>query len=82
MTAEKKPVAADGHGELQPQDRPRFADAQALEHWFETRIARELERCRVFMSKADWNEHHDWIEANARASLLEALRARADRGEL
>ncbi|MEM5312753.1 hypothetical protein [Paraburkholderia sp. JHI869] len=68
--------------EKHSQPTPRFATPQALAHWFEDRIARELERARACMTDAEWTEHCTWIEANARASLLDALRAHADRGAL
>ncbi|MGF6445358.1 hypothetical protein [Paraburkholderia youngii] len=83
MKPTKEPaVASAPNAQCADYDAPRFADAQALERYCDSRIARELERCRARMSEAEWAEHRAWIEANARVSLLEALRARANRGEL
>ncbi|MGF6538922.1 hypothetical protein [Paraburkholderia youngii] len=85
MTLKEKPAGTNGGSTSEHAPAHfarRFATAQALERYCESRIEREVERCRACMSEADWAEHRAWIEANARVSLLEALRARADRGEL
>ncbi|CAM2172332.1 conserved hypothetical protein [Paraburkholderia sacchari] len=84
MTSKKETrqeVAGD-EDNMRAHRNPRFPSPQALERWFESRIARELERCRACMPGADWIAHRAWIEEHARASLLEALRERADRGAL
>ncbi|MEX3960900.1 hypothetical protein AB4Y42_01595 [Paraburkholderia sp. EG286B] len=83
-TRKEGPLAAGpmDTSEKRTHRKPRFKSPQALRAWFESRIARELSRCCAFMSEAEWVEHCAWIEENARASLLDALRARADRGAL
>jgi hypothetical protein len=63
--------------------RPRAARSGAALHaWAERLIAAELARCEACMTPEQWIEHHAWIEENARASLLAALRERAQRGTL
>ncbi|MGF6871673.1 hypothetical protein [Paraburkholderia sp. MM5477-R1] len=81
----EKARGASAAGELDQNhaDRsPRFTSPQALERWFEARIARELERCRSCMTEAEWAERRAWIEEHARASLREAIEQRAARGGL
>ncbi|MGF6665303.1 hypothetical protein QF000_006971 [Paraburkholderia atlantica] len=85
MTPKEKPAGANGgsRSEHAPAHfARRFATAQALERYCESRIERELERCRACMSEAEWAEHREWIEANARASLREAIEQRAAQGAL
>lgn len=63
------------------QPRPLRSGA-ALHAWAERLIAAELARCERAMTPEQWAEHRAWVEENARASLLIALRERAQRGTL
>ncbi|MEM5451534.1 hypothetical protein [Paraburkholderia guartelaensis] len=67
------PKGGDTTERVGPDRRSPFSSPQALEAWFEAQIARELKRCRAAMNEDDWQEHRAWIEANARASLREAV---------
>jgi hypothetical protein len=60
--------------------RPRTAAELAA--WADALLACELARCRSCMTPQQWREHREWIEENARSSLLAALYERADRGLL
>ena len=62
------------------QHQPRTVDA--LEAYAQRLLAVELARCERAMTAEQWAEHREWVEENARASLLAALRERAQRGEL
>ncbi|MEM5421305.1 hypothetical protein [Paraburkholderia ferrariae] len=67
------PKGGDTTARVGPDRRSPFSSPQALEAWFEAQIARELKRCRAAMNEDDWQEHREWIEVNARASLRDAL---------
>jgi hypothetical protein len=54
----------------------------ALKAYAPRLLAGELTRCERAMTAEQWAEHHEWIEANARASLRTALAERAERGQL
>jgi hypothetical protein len=54
----------------------------ALEAYAARLLAGELTRCERAMTPKQWDEHREWIEANARASLRMALTERAERGQL
>lgn len=60
--------------------RPRTASS--LRAWADALLVCELARCQSCMTAQQWAEHREWIEENARASLLDALYARAERGQL
>ncbi|MBC8726467.1 hypothetical protein F6X37_34590 [Paraburkholderia sp. 31.1] len=56
--------------------------AASLRAWFDVRIAKELARCEHGMTANEWREHREWIEENARGSLMEALTRHAAKGAL
>jgi hypothetical protein len=75
-----KTIMSAERGASDRQQRARTPDE--LRAWADTLLACELARCRSCMTAAQWAEHREWIEENARASLLDALYKCADRGEL
>jgi hypothetical protein len=63
--------------------RQHAARSGAAFHAYAARLlAAELARCERSMTAEQWAEHRDWIEENARVSLLMVLRERAERGHL
>jgi hypothetical protein len=81
-------VAAPEPGSSAPPDGANTAGqhptrtSPSLQAWAERMLAAELARCERAMTPDEWREHREWIEKNARASLLMVLRERAERGQL